>query len=203
MDGTAITAISGGQVDFRHDELRAGWGAASTAAFTGLIRNAFSESAQPVRLPPRGSRTVISVMFPRQRKAVSEPLLVTGRNRAGDLYEVVYLDPEQVCFRQDHWGAGIVRTSRPFKVNPDVPHRIVFDFASLNPGGTQPDGAQNGVLNMTIDGQRVWEKDAPCNPFKENEVYLGRNDIGGSTCAREFSGEIISCDTNPHSGPPE
>jgi hypothetical protein len=34
----------------------------------------------------------------------------------------------------------------------------------------------------------------------ENEVYVGRNDIGGSTCNREFTGEIISCDPNPGSG---
>ncbi len=199
MDGAPIAAIAGGQANLRRDEFRPGWGAAATTAFTGLIRNAASDSVQPLRPPPRGSRTILSVIFPRVRKNGSEPLLVTGRNGAGDLYEVVFLDPDRVCFRQDHWGAGIVRTSRPIEVSASVAHRIVFDFRPTNPGATQPGGRMTGVMSLTLDGQTVWEKDAPCIPFKEDEIYVGANPIGGSTCSQEFTGDIVSCDTTGES----
>lgn len=200
MDGAALAAVPGGQADLRRDEFRPGWGSAATTTFTGLVRNAASDSVQPLRSPPRGSRTVISLIFPQERKNVSEPLLVTGRNGAADLYEVVYLDANHVRFRQDHWGAGIVRTSRPIETSPGVPHRIVFDFRRTNPEVAQQGGRMTGVMHMTIDGQEVWETDAPSIPFKEDEYYVGVNDIGGSTCAQEFSGEIVSCDTNAEPG---
>ena len=204
IDRSPLTTLPGGRIDLRRDELRAGWAPSPTAAFTGLVRNSFSDSLQSPKMAPRGRRTAMLVTFPHQRKDVSEPLLVTGRNGAGDLYEVVYLEQDQLCFRQDHWGAGIVRTSRPIKVNLDVPHRIVFEFVQLQDGNAQPNGsARYGVLNMEIDGQRVWEKDAPYHAFKENEAYVGSNEIGGSSCNREFSGEIISCDPNYCPGSPE
>lgn len=202
MDGAALATMPGGGVDLRHDELRPGWGAASVAAFTGLIRNAASDSAEPVKLPPRGNRIALTVVFPRQQNGVCEPLLVTGRNGAGDLYEVMFLNDDQVYFRHDHWGVGIVRASQPIKLSPGVPHRIEFEFTPREKGIAQAGGARNGVMHMKLDGQRVWEKDAACNPFTDDEVYVGRNDLGGSTCAQEFTGEIISCDTSPGSDSP-
>ncbi len=200
MDGAALATIPGSPLDLRHDELRPGWGTASIPPFTGLIRNAASDSAEPVRLPPRGNRTVLTVIFPRQPNGMCEPLLATGRNGAGDLYEVMYLDHDQAYFRHDHWGVGIVRASQPMKLSPGVPHRIIFEFTPAENGVAQAGSARNGVMHMKIDGQRVWEKDAPSNPFTDDEVYVARNDLGGSTCAQEFTGEIISCDRSPSSG---
>lgn len=184
MDRASLGTIPGEKIDLRSHELRLGWGTAP--GFTGFIRNASSEGVQPVRPAPRGNRITLSVIFPRQRTGVSEPLLVTGQTAAGDLYHVAYLDQDRVSFRHDHWGAGIVRTSRPFKVGSEAPHRIEFEFAPQN----------GGVVRMKFDGQNVWEEDVPYHAFKEDDFSIGRNDIGGSSCLREFSGEFISWATD-------
>jgi hypothetical protein len=202
MDAAPVAAFPGGRIELRHDELRPGWGATSGTPFTGLIRNAGSDSVKPVKLPPRGRHTAMTVVFPKQRNGSSEPLLVTGQNGAGDLYEVVYVDSDHVTFQQDHWGAGIVRKSPAMKVNPDVPHRIVISFGQPVSGANPPRGVRNGTVSLTIDGQRVWDKDAPGHEFREDQMYFGMNEIGGSTCSREFSGEIISCESDLAAGPP-
>jgi hypothetical protein len=202
MDRTPIATLPGGRIDLRRDEFRPGWGAPAAAAFTGFIRHAYSEGAPPIRFLPRGKRIALAVVFPRKPENVSEPLLVTGRTAAGDLYEVVYLDQNHISFRQDHWGAGIVRTSPPIAVRFDVPHRIVFDFAPRSPDGAQPETAAKVGLQITLDGREVWEKDAPYHAFNADEFYVGRNTIGGSTCAEEFSGELLSCDMDAAPAPP-
>lgn len=194
IDGKPIVAVPTGAVDLRRDAFKAGWGAATKPNFTGLIRNAASDSVQPVKLAPRGNRTALALKFPRQPKGVSEPLLVTGRNGSGDLYEVVYLEQDQVCFKHDHWGDGIVRTSPPIKINPEGVHRLLFEFTPLPGTSASPGAAREGVVHLEIDGVRVWEDDVRCHAFKDTEVYVGVNEIGGSTCDREFSGEILAHD---------
>lgn len=192
FDGETVAEFSGDKIDFRRAELRPGWDGSESSRFTGFIRNPASDSSSRMKAPPLPRRMTLSLRFPRNRCGASEPILVTGRTGLADLYEVVYLDDKHVQFRIDQWGAGIVRISKPVEIDYDIPHEVVFSFAGKSLSEPADGAPRLGSLQMEFDGRPVWEDGHVHHPFIEREVYLGLNDIGGSTCRREFTGEMIS-----------
>jgi hypothetical protein len=201
FDGTTLAAIPGEGLDLRRAELRPGWEQATAPQFTGFIRGVYSDGLVAARLAPMGDRIALTVRFPRDRKGTNEPLLVTGRTGSGDFYEVRYLDEDHIRLSLDHWGSPAAFDSRPIKVDYGALHRIVFTFSGIGPDGAPSRGADHGLMHAEIDGQRAWEGDFPRYPFTAEEFYFGRNYIGGTTCATDFTGELISRESIPASKP--
>jgi len=191
FDEAMLTAISGDRLDLRRAGLRPGWEQANAPQFTGFMRSVYSDSRTATKFAPVSDRVVLTVKFPRQRKGINEPLLVTGRTGQGDFYEVGYLDDDHIRISLDHWGSAELN-SRPIEVDYGAPHRIVFKFTGVNPYAAQSGSIEHGPMQVEIDGQKAWEGDFPRYSFTAEEIHFGRNDLGGTTCAAEFTGELIS-----------
>lgn len=124
---------------------------------------------------------------------LGQPLVVTGRNGAGDF---VYLKQDnenqaRVCF--DHWGAGGM-SGAPFTIDYKKPHLVSVTMGSLYSKKTASE-AQLKTLRVTIDGHTVLESQTDCHPSTPEEIAIGSNGIGGSTCAPFLSGRIIMATT--------
>ncbi len=99
--------------------------AANRAALHEYIDNhsGYAGYPGPVRL---------HVTLPRTVGARGGPLVVTGRNGAGDIVHVVCVGPDRYFFSLDHWGAP-VRNSAILSLRADQPHEIVLSLGSLLP----------------------------------------------------------------------
>lgn len=168
-----------------------GWDPQHRRVFPGLVRNVLSTSPfQP--LLPTGCRALTLILrFPRDRQGASEPLLVTGRTGQADFYIVQYLDADHVQIGLDHWGVGL-------RLGPAVPldygqaHRVRFLLPGFVPGAAGPGQGGSGRLQIDLDRRIALEMDAPYYGFSPDEVAIGRNDIGGSTCDQAFTGTVLA-----------
>ena len=200
FDGTTFATIRGGLLDLRRAELRPGWDGATAPQFTGFVRGVYSDGRVATQPVPAGDRFALAVKFPRNSKGGNEPLLVTGRSGRGDLYEVGYVDEDHIRFSLDHWDLPIFN-SQPIKVDYGAIHHIVFKFSGMKPYAVRHGMIERGLLQVEMDGRLAWEGDFPRYPLQAGMIYFGQNDIGGTTCATEFTGELISREVNPASGP--
>ncbi len=170
--------------------------------FTGPELTVLAPAAElpaPAATPAGPCRMI--VMFPGDKAGQAEPLVVTGQTGAGDFAYVSYVDDHHVRFGFDHWGVG-GKVSEPVTLDLDAPHLLEVSMGSLY-GGAADDPAWKAVPPeervrlrrqrwIRLDGRTVLEADLPCHPTTAGQITLGRNLIGGSTCAAEFSGVIYS-----------
>jgi hypothetical protein len=50
------------------------------------------------------------------------------------------------------------------------------------------------TVRVTLDGRIALEGRAACYPTSSQEIEIGRNDIGGSSCALILAGEVRAVD---------
>jgi len=141
-------------------------------------------------------RLEMDVVFPARPASVSEPLLTTGLTGAGDFIYVNYLDARHVRINFDHWGVrGFVGS--PVTIEPGHRYHLVVSIGSLFP----PEGdilyqetaaaeAVRRQIRVAVDGQIVLDGDSECFESPQQNVRVGENLIGGSTCGPKFTGEI-------------
>ena len=173
--------------------------AASTAEilFNGPQLDVQRLPAFPAGEPGHGAR-FLTVELPRQPLNRQEPLLVTGRTGAGDLLYVVYLDATHVRFGYDHWGKG-GPMSGPIPLPPGPGLDLELSMGSLYPAGdpawrdVNPAALQRlrSTVQVRLDGRVVFQEAVAAYPAADDEIYVGRNPIGGSTCGPKFSGRIL------------
>ena len=48
------------------------------------------------------------------------------------------------------------------------------------------------LFRVRLDGKTVLEGNSPCHPSRQEDIRVGENPIGGSTCGPTFNGKIIS-----------
>ncbi|MFA5058797.1 MAG: hypothetical protein WC485_11835, partial [Opitutaceae bacterium] len=145
---------------------------------------------------PTGSYGAVEMMvlFPQAPPQHGEPLVVTGRPGAGDFIYVRYEGTDTVRFGSDHWGISSA-LGEPVKVDFSRPHRLEITMGSLyattllNKLGYRRLGR---LTEVRLDGRVVLSDDLPCNPSLDQEIKLGVNLIGGSTCSPDFTGKILS-----------
>lgn len=144
----------------------------------------------------------IELLFtlPSHPTAQSEPLLVTGKTGAADLVFVHYVDSNRVVLGIDHWARGIVSTE-PIEIDYSRPHRLVVSLTCLYPPrddqrwGQLPNEQKDQLLaqaSLTLDGRLVLQTPLAAYPIGPDQVAIGENRIGGSSCEPEFSGSIFS-----------
>lgn len=161
------------------------------------------EIAQPAA-PAYGSIRLV-LRFPDNKPGVSEPLLVSGVQNAGDLISVRYESNWQVSLALDHWGHMGLRTAW-LPVDYSVNHVIEIQLGALFPPAghvllSELPPAQveqlKGRVRLVLDGEIVLDADQPTYDSSPYDVFVGRNVIGGSTCSYEFSGVIRSMSRLP------
>jgi hypothetical protein len=131
----------------------------------------------------------MGVTFPFRLGGTQEPLVVTGVTGAGDFAYVRYVDDGHAVFGFDHWGIGGL-VGKPVALRFDQTHRLIVSFASLFPPGT-PENKSDSI-SILLDGKPVLSGHFACHPSKADQVRIGRNPIGGSTCGPVFNGRILS-----------
>ncbi|HEU5081529.1 MAG TPA: hypothetical protein VFT72_20110 [Opitutaceae bacterium] len=136
--------------------------------------------------------------FANQPTVQPEPLVVTGKTGAGDLVFSQYVDANHIEFGVDHWGLGAPK-SPPVEIDYSVPHRVSISLGSLYPpsndsawNGVAPDVKERllGHMIISLDGKVVLDAAVPFHPTTREQVCVGENQIGSSTCGPIFSGQI-------------
>jgi len=162
------------------------------AHFTGEVlglASGINPPALPV-LQVAGERGAVDlkVRFPDQALGTAEPLVVTGATGAGDILYVKYVDSGHMSFGFDHWGVGGI-AGQPVEIDYGEPHRLEITMGSLYPGGGAGPWAER--VRVKLDGAVVLEGASACHPSEPDEITIGRNLIGGSTCGPAFTGRIL------------
>jgi len=126
----------------------------------------------------------LQVVFPAGARHGREPLVVTGEAGRGDFLFVEYWDDGRLRFGLDHWGKATV-LSPPLSVERGRDCRVVIQLGSF-PGATKADR-----LEVQVDGAVVWQRQAPFFSVGAEDVFVGKNPIGGTGCAESFTGTIL------------
>jgi hypothetical protein len=136
----------------------------------------------------------MNVSFPRGVAGTQEPLAVTGVPGAGDFAYIRYAGENTIAIGFDHWGIGGI-LGNPIAVDYNRPHRLWISFQSLY----SPDSIEHEseVVRVLVDGQPALVARFPCFPSDPEQVEVGRNLIGGSTCGQWFTGNIMAVRRRP------
>ncbi|HVT72524.1 MAG TPA: glycosyltransferase family 87 protein [Lacunisphaera sp.] len=172
--------------------------------FTGHIAS-ITPLAGLARPSEEFGRLECTVEFPLGRTHAHEPLVVSGRTGAADIIYVVYAGEDTILIGYDHWGAG-GPVSAPVRVDYHVPHRLEVSMGSLWPPAGDEAGWQGlavavrrrlaGTISVKVDGQTVLEHRAEAYAARPDEVAVGTNAIGASTCEAAFTGRILVAERN-------
>jgi hypothetical protein len=128
----------------------------------------------------------VVIAFPQNMTGQVEPLVTTGATGAGDFLYVRYVDAHHVRFGLDHWMFG-GEESEPIELNYDLPHRLELLMDALRP----PDQPRTGQVRVRINGRVVLDTRSPSHPAGPEQIWIGRNPIGGSTTSERFTGRIL------------
>jgi hypothetical protein len=142
------------------------------AGFTGVVN-----SRRAITMPalPRVEGIRARITFAPEMAGRSLPLISTGQTMAGDLLFVSMHEDGKVTFGYDHW-ADRLRTSPEITVAPGETRVVEFWVPALAPPGRKPE------LVVKVDGVTIWRKEAPAFECAPENVFLGSNPIGGTTC---------------------
>ena len=194
LDGA--TVLDGSSLTFptRLFEIRIGknplGSSTSGAIFTGLIVTEARKN--PATLPAAElwhgtGRVVMDAQFPAGLTNVAEPLVEAGAAGAADLLYVRYVDDHHVRFGVDHWGTGGVQ-SDPIEVDYSAPHRLELAMDALQAAGAP----QSHEVHVSLDGAEVWQAPAANFPVRPDQIHVGVNTIGASSCRESFTGQILT-----------
>jgi hypothetical protein len=128
----------------------------------------------------------LTLRLPSPRPHGAEPLVSTGAPGAGDIIYLKYEDQSQVQIGFDHWGHPST-LSPPLTLNSSDPHTVEIDLTSFQAGSPPQPG-----LRVVVDGKAVLSSPDRPYPSAPDEVSIGRNPIGASTCTYTFTGQILA-----------
>lgn len=171
----------------------------ASAAFSGTI---LSSRRGEVTAPPAkglkgavfGAVHLVLALPEQRREGVKEPLVTTGVPRAGDIVYVEYLSGSRVSIGVDHWGGAGFRTA-PLPVDFAVKHTVTISIGSL-----YPIAAHSGLVQharVELDGAPVFDGGQDTYDSLPEDVAVGTNPIGGSTCSYAFTGQILQESREP------
>jgi hypothetical protein len=185
--------IAGGRVRIGQKSL----GDAAHPRFTGELISAhatpvqFDDVAALAGAPEEfsGSEKVeLALRFPLDRVGSRDPLIVTGTTGEGDFFGVEYVEGSRVRFFFDHWGSGLVQ-SEPVRIDFSKEHRISVRMPWLTvkrANGLE----QEGELAVDVNGETAWRQRLRGFAADAEEVSVGENRIGGSSCGEKFGGTL-------------
>jgi hypothetical protein len=121
----------------------------------------------------------LNITFLQQPGSNKEPVITTGRVKAGDFVYVRYLTERHLAFGFNHWGVGGPQ-SEPIEFIPHHPYNVEILM----------DRARREVV-VKMDGQVILWHHTPFYPTLLSEVTIGENRLGGTGIALQFSGSIV------------
>jgi hypothetical protein len=150
--------------------------------------------------PPLAERLQLAVTFDSPRAGGSEPLIVTGKWGTAEFVYVKYLDEQTAVFGYDVWGHG-GPTSAPVRIERGKRHTLEVQLPAL----TLVTGAVDRVSDrmwLKFDGATVLETGAGFRMRGPQRLWFGLNPVGGSSCGKEFSGQLTGPDGRRFLGGP-
>jgi hypothetical protein len=125
----------------------------------------------------------------------TDPVIVSGVTGAGDFLSVRFDDARTVHFVYDSWGVpGLA--SKPITFEPGVPLRLTVAMPGLD--------QVRGVLTTVAPRVRVIANSTTLLDARgqfyirePEQIYFGRNPLGGTACSPALRGRVIGIDGHP------
>lgn len=146
-----------------------------------------------------GDTLRLRVQFPVGRKGYREPFIVTGRRGGAELLIVEYVDDKSIRFLLDHWGAPPL-LSPVIPIDYTQPQELIVCMGALSAlmSDLQTEPGKLGRMIVVLNGQRVWENSSwYFYVVDADEIAIGRNAVGGTSCGPAFTGEILGVERIP------
>ena len=145
----------------------------------------------------------IRLLLPTDQWGRQQPILSTGRQGAGTVVFVNYVDRSHIRVGADIWGAAY--TSAPLDVDYLEPQEFIINSSALypkdHPGSAAIGAAQaermRGEFFVAVGGRTVLTEARPAYESKPSEVVVGKNAIGSSLAQPLFAGRILSAGRIP------
>jgi hypothetical protein len=148
------------------------------------------------KAPTTSGPLILVVRFPDDQTG-SDPLVASGVTGAADFVYVVYRGGNRLRFGFDHWGEG-GNVGAEVQFDPRVLHRLEIETGALEPS---PLGSgTSGMVRVRLDGAIAVEGESHFHPRNPDQIFIGRNPIGGSTAGPSFRGEILVLEHPPELG---
>jgi putative flippase GtrA len=175
-----------------------GIGASTSEVNFAGPRLAYERLRQWPALPTSGAR-LLTVQLPAKRTVGrSEPLLVTGQTGAAEVLFLKYPDAGHVQVGYDKWGVG-GQLSAPIPVRDAQRLEIELSVGALYGAGVfaaeSVDAATlralRGTVLVRVDGRVVLRQASESYPAGPEQIRVGVNAVGASSCAEKFTGELV------------
>jgi hypothetical protein len=164
------------------------------AEFSGTVHQVQrSADGRDPLLAAAGDTMRLRVRLPaKPAMGTRDALVVTGRTAAGDIVTIEYVDGQHVRFAHDHWGGG-GGESALVRLDFARPHELEIQVGSLAAAeaGRPARHARRSRVQVRVDGAPGWEQSAPFYAGEPDEVAVGRNPIGGTSCGPWFTGDLL------------
>ena len=132
--------------------------------------------------PPLPDTLRLGVTFAAAQPGQADPILVSGATGIGDFVYLRHLSADTAVVGYDCWGRG-GPVSQPCRVQNGRRHEVVVTAPML---GRQP----SPRLRVIWDGVTVLDQDVLFHAHNRNEVFLGSNPIGGTSCGPELAARL-------------
>jgi len=187
IDGRTVWEIPVEPATTRTEKIAVGRSLAGSngASFTGQILASSVLPPSSVALARPAIRGVAAVLTLDSAMAGrSFPLAATGQAGTGNFLLLAVGRDGMVRFGYDHWGKPTLWSSA-VPADFHAAHRIEFWMPSVL--------AQQPPLPLIVkwDGRLVWREPVPYFPADRNEVFVGRNPFGGTTCEPVLINAVI------------
>lgn len=133
-----------------------------------------------------------------------QPLLVTGKSHEGMFIYIVYHDSKHVRIGVDVWGL-LGFESDPILTDYYADQEIIIEAGSIYPKnsviykGKSDEEIKKikSLLSINFNGMNILQREINTYESKADEITVGQNTIGGSSCEPNFVGKILSVDRLP------
>ena len=148
---------------------------ASSKRFSGEIKDVQIVSATAITLGrPQLAGVAVRLELTPAMAGRSFPVVSTGQIGTGNFLIMSLGRDGRLRFGYDHWGKPTL-WSPAVAIGNGAGHSLEFWMPSIL-GHNPPD-----PLVVKWDGRTVWREAVPYFPADRNQIFLGRNPIGGST----------------------
>ena len=200
LDGREVADIARPFNPSKPDEVFIGHNglAASTSEvnFSGK-RLAYERTTALPELARGGARLLTITLNSHRVLGGSEPLLITGQTGAADIIYLKYTDAGHVQIGYDQWGRGgglsaaiPVQNGRPLEIEVSLGSLYGEEFSPLKIIEAEALKRLRSIVQVRVDGYVVLRQVSECFPARPNQIKIGINTIGASSCSNQFTGDI-------------
>lgn len=166
---------------------------AARMAFSGPVLSATAEPRGDVAASAASKRDDVCLltMLPTGRSGAREPFITSGVSGRADLIYFIYKDDWHLQIGYDHWGVGGWE-SDPIAVDYSKVNVFRVKTPALWSGNdaARKSGDAEGTINVSLNGTEVLNRTTRYYNSSPDQLALGHNDIGASSCEPLFTGSL-------------